>query len=159
MIEFADGLEKKITQVLTDSVGATGTDPTNFIVTFDDHISDYQVEQFPVLVVFLREGDKKGDEINAPQGMKDYLIHIYYMDLVSTAQRPAGKTKRSNLMSRIEKTVNNNPRFDAFETLDDDGTREYIWHSELTSFNLDDSGLDEYHQFIGEMYFTVHSAT
>lgn len=157
MINFSAELEAQITSTMQVEVGVGGSDPTNAVVTFTDRLQDFDLTQFPALVIFVRQGERVGEDINAPQGMRDYTVHMYYLDLVK--DWALGKAKRSNIMSRIEKTVNKDTRFNAFQSVDPDGTREYVWNSEITSFNFDSSGQEEYYSFVGEMYLTVHTAT
>lgn len=157
MLEFSEKLETHVKSLLTTWVGP-GSDTIYFVKYFDDHLHDVEETQLPFVVVTLRTAEASGrseQEIGVPYDLGEYTIHIYYLD--TTADYAAGKKRRSFIMSKIEKLLEENRRLQNFEVAVDN-SREYVWDSRISSVLFDYSGQEEYHSFVSELYLSVDTA-
>lgn len=155
IIDVATALEQKITEILTRTVGV-GTDPTNFVKLFDDHLHDVEITLMPFVVVTARSAEQGVERSIGQHFMpRDYIVHIYYLDLSETF--PEGKARRNLIVEKMASELEQNYRLDNFSLTDPAGNTEHVWDTDLTNILLDYSGQDEYYSFVSELYLTVHT--
>ena len=163
MQEFGDKFEEYMLEWLPTLVGE-GTDPTNYVVTFDDHLHGFDVEDptepFPFVVATMRSTTTQNQgEIGEAHDLRTWEMHIYYIDI--TDDYKAGKAKRSNIMSTIQMYIETNMTFGGFRvtsTLEDHNATEYVYDTTVSTIMYDYSGQEDYHTFTSEMYLTIYTA-
>lgn len=156
MIDFRTKLEDKISTLVTTWVGPS-SGITAPVVTFDDHLHDVELNQFPYVVINVRTAEKaEAGEIGNTYDLFMWTIHIYYLDLVATYS--TGKTRRDHILSIIEKNLEKNRYLDHLQSTDPDGAREYVYDSSISAILFDSSGQEEYYSFVSELYLNVYTA-
>lgn len=157
MIEFRDALTAKLLDV-AQSVTGQDSGATNPVVSFDDHLYSKDISELPFIVVNVRSWDEPEDgvEIGNPHGLKIWTVHIYYLDMTETWNE--GAARRNVNVAALKKALDRNKRLDGLETIDDDGTREYVYDSKFTSATFDTSGQEGEYSFVTELYLNVYTA-
>lgn len=163
LVEFSTELEEHITNVVKETVGE-GTDPDNWVRSFDDHLHDFDLaytpNPWPFVVVAVRDMELSGrsePEIGTDHAynLHTWTAHIYYIDVVQ--DYATGKRKRDNIMGRISRIFERDPRIMNFEVSDELG-REYVWDSRITNLVRDQSGQETEYAFVCEMYVSIDTA-
>lgn len=158
LLDVATELEARITDILTRAAGP-GTDPDDYIVYFDDHLHDVEIESMPYAVVTVRSADIANNEtaFSQPVSPRTWTVHIYLLQITETFAE--GKRKRNAILERVYGELEQNWNLDNFEVVGAHGQREYVFMTEVTNLLLDYSGQDEYYSFVSELYLTVHTDT
>lgn len=157
MIEFSTELETRVKDILVANTGV-GTDPDNYVKTWDDHLHDETVDNMPYVVITTRTAEKAGEsEIGSKYDLYTYTVHIYYLDIQTVYA--TGKLKRSNILSRMKKSLESNRRLNNLQSIDPDGVREYVYDANISAVLFDSSGQEEYYSFVSELYLNVYTAT
>lgn len=163
LVEFGTELEDHIRGLLEDEVG-TGSDPDDFVRTFDDHLRDVDIaftpNPWPFVVVTTRGMELSGrsePEIGTTHAhnLHQWEVHIYYIDVAQNYA--AGKAKRTKLAGKITSLIERNPTLSNFESSDSTG-REYVWDTTVSNVVLDASGEEETYTFVTEIYLTIDTA-
>lgn len=155
MIGFRTNLQDRIESILNTAVGP-GSDPTHTVISFDSYLHDVSLEDTPFVVVNVRTAEKAGEsEIGAKYDLYMWTVHIYYIDMHSVYEE--GETKRNNILSRIEKVLEEKRRLDNL-TSTVGGATEYVYDSSISAILFDSSGHDQYYSFISELYLNVYTA-
>lgn len=156
MIDFSLELEQRVSDLIFAAVGPAADAPN--VITFDDHLHDVDRSQLPFIVVTTRSAEEGAvQEIGSNWGPKTYTVHVYYLDIADTYAE--GKLRRANILSRVRKALEPQFNLGNMESVDDDGTREYVFDSGITTILFDSSGQDQYYSFVSELYLEVQTAT
>lgn len=159
MIDFRTHLQNKILDLSKEIVGV-GTDATNYVRTFDDHLHDFNLDftpnPWPFIVVNVRTAERSGDsEIGLAYDLYMWTVHIYYIDLVQTYSQ--GDQRRNFILSKLVKYLEENRRLENFEVMVN-GKREYVYDSTISAVLFDSSGQEEEYSFVSELYLQVYTA-
>lgn len=162
MITFRTVLEDKLLAIAQAQVGV-GTDSTDFVRTFDNHIHDFNLDYapnpWPFVVVNVRTaehaGGAQGSEIGTPYDLYEWTVHIYYIDIVKDYN--TGDMRRDKILGKLVKALEENRRLDNLESVYS-GTREYVYDSTISAVVFDSSGQEEEYSFQSELYLTVYTA-
>lgn len=164
MIGFKQALETRLLDVCKAALGSS-SGLTPYVKTFDDHLRDLPLADFPFVVAFALTKEKESGEI-AKYNNWIWHCQIYYLDTTQGAETwDDGKDRRDKIMGALEKALEGNHYLtDAADTLpplretDSDGSVEYTMQAEITSITFDQSGQEGYYTFVSELYLDVHTA-
>lgn len=145
---FRRGLQQKILTLLQDTL-------TTRIRTYDVKLIDMPVEDFPYLVVNVRqkEQDNPG-EIGTLKELWQWTVHIYYLDISETYVD--AEERRDKVVDDIETVLEQNFNLGTFSvTITPQGNTERVYDSNFSSVLFDSSGQEDYYTFVSELYLTV----
>lgn len=156
MLNFRTHLQDNITTIVRAAVGS-GTDPTDYVRTFDSYLHDIDIIDNPFVVINVRTAEKASQsEIGNTYDLYMWTVHIYYIDITDTYA--SGDNRRNLILSKIEKTLEENRRLGNLEVIDTSGHREYVYDSSISAILFDQSGQEEYYTWVSELYLNVYTA-
>lgn len=156
MIEFRQELQNKLLE-LCETWTDKDADSTNYVATYDNHLHDVPMEETPFLVVNVRRQTKETEgEIGEKHGLSIWEVHIYYISLEEDYN--VGDKKRDNILSRIEKELEEDRRLGNF-TVTGQSVTEKVYDNSITDILFDSSGQEQYYSFVSEMYLNVYTSS
>lgn len=159
MIDFSEKLEEYLQQKVIDWVGS-GSTLTNPVVTVDDHLhgfNEVDPDPFPFVVVSVRQAESQAEsEIGVSYDLWSWTVHFYYID--SRSDYITGKSMRKTVIGTLIKQLEKDRRIGGFDSVDDDGAREYVYDSKIDAVLFDVSGQEEYYTFVSELYLNLYTA-
>lgn len=158
MIDFRKVLQDKCMELAQTAVGP-GSDPVNYVKTFDKRLHDIEVDETPFLVVNVRTAEKAapGEIGNGGYDLFMWTVHFYYL-AVEVEDWQEGSDRRDIIFGKLEKALEENKNLNNLQSTSTDGKREYVYDSSITAGLFDDSGEEEYYSFVSELYFNVYTA-
>lgn len=162
MIEFRSALRKRINDLVVPVVGV-GSDPTEFVRTFDKRLKDVDVAALPFLVINVRMMEKLlPGEIGNPFQKYTWTVHIYYLDMETNADHyDIADERRDHIIAKVEKALEEARLLqiggDILQSVDTDGHREVVYDSSIQTIIFDESGDDSHQSFTCELHFEVYT--
>ena len=158
MIEFRTALEDRLMSIITTTVG-TGTDPTHFVRTVDNHIHDFNLtftpNPWPFMVVAIRSVEQSGQsEVGVPYDLYMWTVHLYYISL--DANFNTGDEKRNFILGKLVKKLEED-RFLGGLSSTSGGKRERVYDSTISAVLFDFAGQEEEYSFQSELYLNVYT--
>lgn len=156
LIEFRSALRDRVQEIATATVGP-GTDPTDYIKTFDSYLHDVKIEALPYMVITVRTAElNESGEMGGDFDLYRWTLHIYYLD--TNPDYPTGDDRRNVIMGKLEKALELDRFLGNLRHVDDAGNEEYVIDSRITTILFDSSGENNYHSFVSELYLEVDTA-
>lgn len=154
-MEFRQALRDQVLLKMNEWIGPTASPA--YLKYTDNHLHDVDsATQMPYGIAYVRQVDMKTRaEIGTGYSLDSWLIQIYILDFDTVWV--TGDNRMSDMVGRLRKRLQQNPKLGNFSLTDTEGQREYIYDSEVTSVTFDTSGQDGEYTFVSELFLTVQT--